>query len=110
MRREVDIAAHRGQLRHPGRLAEVEELLQLPRLPVQPIQVPDHHRIQVAAAKIIKHPPIRGPCLAAVGAHIVIDVALRNLPALPRDQPLTVLDLATDTKLTPHGQTRSERR
>lgn len=101
MRREIDIAADRGQLRHARHLAEIEELFQLAGLPMQPIEIPDHDRVQEAAPQIVQHPPVRGPHLAAVGAHIVIDVALLHLPALSRHQALAVLHLAADAQMIP---------
>ena len=73
--------------------------------------MPNHNRVQRPRAQIVEHPQIRGPWLAAVGAHIVIDVALLDLPTLPLHIPLTILDLtAARRDVSRPDQTKSERR
>jgi hypothetical protein len=72
---EVDVARHERQPRHLRLSAHLEELLQLLRLPVQAIGVPDHDRVEEAAAQIVEHTPIRRARMALVGAHVVVDVA-----------------------------------
>lgn len=108
---EVDVARDRGKARHPGLSANVEEVLQLLRLAMQAIGVPHNHRVQEAFAQIVEHSPIRGPHAPLVCAHVVIDVALGDLPSLAFDQTLAVLDLAAQHPADRRpGRRRCERR
>ena len=116
---ELTVVRRRGQ-RHrctdasfvtPAALQRSKNSSNSLRLPMQPVQVPDDNRVQETTPEVVQHPPVCGPRLAAPGAHIVIDVALRDLPALPRYQPLAILDLAVDAKIVSRpDRTRSERR
>jgi hypothetical protein len=63
---------------------------------MQPIGIPHHDGVEVAAAQVVKHSAIGGAHSALVCAHVVVDVALSNVPALPGDQALAVVDLAAD--------------
>ena len=63
--REVGIAGHGGHRRDPGGLADVEELLELPRAPVEPVEVPDHDGVDDPGADVVEHPAVLGRGLPA---------------------------------------------
>ena len=64
-RREVEIAAHRLHPR-PLPLAQLDEVLQLPRMPMQPIGVVDDHRLHDPSLDLLQHAQILRPPLPAV--------------------------------------------
>jgi len=96
--RQVDVAAHRRQSRDPRLPADVEELLQLLGLPVQAVSVPDDDGVEIAVSQVVEHPPVPRPNAPVVRAHVVVDVALGDLPASASDEPLAVVHLP------PHAQ------
>ena len=107
MRREVEVAADRRQLRLRP-LAEVEEVLKLPRVPMQPIGIPDDNRVQ-ASAPISSSSRLYEAEACRLGAHILIDVTLSDLPTeLPA--PRNPRPGARRQDGSPPDPTRSEHR
>ena len=96
---EVDVAGDRGQGRQPRLLADVEERFELPRLAVQPVEVPDDDGIDLAVADVVEHPAVLRPELAGVGAPVVVDVDLADRPAAALGEALAILDLAGHAQL-----------
>ena len=76
MRREVDVAGDGGELDAAGAVADVEELLELARLAMQPVEMPDDDGVEPAAGDVGEHPPVFGAWLAVVRRDVVVDVAL----------------------------------
>jgi hypothetical protein len=69
MRREIDVAAH-GREPRLRALAEIDEVLQLARMPMQPVGVVDDHRLDRANLDVLQHPQVLRPLFAAVGADV----------------------------------------
>ncbi|MDP9260013.1 MAG: hypothetical protein M3Q31_26150 [Actinomycetota bacterium] len=98
MGREVKVAAHRRELRLRS-LAQVDEVLQLARVPVQSVRVVDDNGLDNPGVNVLQHPLVLGPALAAVGADVRIDITLDHLPAAPGGQLLAIGQLPTDREV-----------
>ena len=98
VRREVDVAGDGRERDTAGAVAYVEELLELARLAVQPVEMPDDDGVGRAAGDVGEHPPVFGARLAVVGADVVVDVALGDGPAARGGELLAVGDLAADAE------------
>jgi len=61
VRSEVYVASHGRKLRVAGLVYDLEELLKLLRLPMQPIEMPGHDRVDDTAAQIRKQPFVLAP-------------------------------------------------
>jgi hypothetical protein len=106
---QIDPAGHGGEIIDANRLADIEELLQLARLPVQAVKVVDDDSVDRAGAQVVQQPPVGGPDPALVGGHVLVDVPLDHPPAALLRQPLAILQLTTDRKpitLPIRGDTR----
>lgn len=64
----------------PGGFADLEELLELLGLAVEPVEVVDDHGVDVPALDVVKHAAVVGPVLAGVGGDVVVDVLLGDRP------------------------------
>ncbi len=57
MRAEINVAAHSREASAPTP-AKVDEVLQLARMPMQPVSVIDDHGIDLAPLNRVQHPPV----------------------------------------------------
>jgi hypothetical protein len=81
--RQVDVTSH-GRECHVMLIAKHDELLELARLAMQPIEPPDHHSVTPAELDVAEESLVRGPwLLCVVRAEIVVNVHLGNVPASP---------------------------
>ena len=99
--RQINVAARRGDVRHTELLAEIDELLQLARLPMQPIEVIDQQPIQRPRAQRGQAALVLRPMLAAPGADVIVDKPLNDLPAPTLRQTLAILELPLHTQSIP---------
>jgi hypothetical protein len=80
---EVDVAGAGPEVRDPGRVADLEELLELGGMAGEAVEVPDDDGVEVAALHGVEHPPVGGAVAAAVRAGVVVDEHLGDGPAAP---------------------------
>lgn len=79
---EVHVAVERLHVAQADSSAHVREPLELDRPAVQPVHVPDDHPVPSTGLDVPQHPLVGRAGLAAVGADVVIDVLLRDRPAV----------------------------
>jgi hypothetical protein len=81
-------------VRDAGRLAGVDELLELKRPPKQTIQVVDDHGVPLSGPEIGEHSPIFGALLSTPGGDVVVDIEAAHRPPLAVGQSSAVFFLA----------------
>jgi hypothetical protein len=99
VRGQVRVPADGGQ-RQPVPVRQVDEVLQLHRPAVEPVQVPRHDGAHPASGDVGQHPRVGGPNLAVAGAGVVVDV-LHRLPAAFSAELQAVLALTGDGQARP---------
>src|SRR5665213_1150215 len=60
--------------------------------------MPHQDALNPPSANVLQHPVVRGTKTTLVGADVIVDVGLGNLPALGLGMPLTIRDLPVDTE------------
>ena len=90
VRREVNVTGHARERVDASAVANVEKLLELARLPDETVLMPDDNGIDVASINVGEHPSVLRPRLAAVGAHVVVDVLLDDGPVSSVRESFTV--------------------
>ena len=101
VRREVNVAGDGRERDAAGAVAHVEELFELARLAMQPVEMPDDDRVHGAVGDVGEHSSIFGARLAVVGADVVVDVALGDRPAALGGELFAVGDLAAYAERVP---------
>ena len=76
-------------------VGQVNEVLELDRAPVQPVEVPRDDSPEMASVDVGEHPHVGGPGLTTAGAGVIVDV-LDRLPAAFGAELQTVVALACD--------------
>ena len=84
---------------HVVGLADVDDLLELDRGAVQPVNVPSHDRIDRAGLEVSQKMPVLGPLAAAEGRYVGVLIDGRNLPAHALTEAAAVLLLALHAKV-----------
>ena len=94
---QVDTARLHGQHLHVVRLAGVHDSTEVRHPPVEPVDGPDEHHVDLAALGQVEQPLEVGSRLARVGRHIRVYEHLDHPQALGLGQCLTIGLLALDS-------------
>ena len=98
---QIDITRHRRQARDTGLVHDLKELLKLPRMPMQAIQVPHHNRVNQTSTNILDQAPVLRAVLAAPSADVVIDVPIDDSPTTGSGETLAIVNLTARTSPVP---------
>ena len=100
---KVDLSGDACQRADADAVAEIEEVLLLARMAVQPVQVVHDDGVSDSGREVFQHALVLGTPLARVRAGVVVLVDVCDRPAAALSEGAAVLDLTPDAWAVPSG-------
>jgi hypothetical protein len=97
-RTEIKLTRSNSLDPHVVSLANVDELLELPRRPVKPVSVPGNYALDTARGDVREQPAILWPRPPRISADVIVDVEIHDRPVVLADEFITVASLALNTE------------